>query len=516
MSQEIIRDTTNPLNRLIDNLPGMAYRALADAHRTMKFVSQGCLQLTGYPAEALVENSQIAYGDLVYEADRQLMFQEIEAAIEEKRPYRIIYRLVSTKDGQIQWVLEKGTPFFHEDGSVDVVEGFITDHTQRMLLFHQLEQRVFDRTRKLTALYDILEVAADLGDLDTTIARTLDRVLKAIKGNVGAIHLLNDSETELILAAQLGMAPDVLAAIQVKKLAESELFSWIVAYKRPLIIPSLSQDKRTIELAGDETLDVYIGVPIMAHEKVLGILTVLSDDMSGYSGKEELELLISVGEQIGVVVENARLRQKSEQLVLLEERNRLARDLHDSVTQALYSVSLFAEAGRTLAHAGDLEKASRYFTDVLDTGQQALKEMRLLLYKLRPAHLEDEGLVAALQHRLRAVENRAGVKTEMVVQGNIDLSNDLEEALFYIAQEALNNSIKHAAATKLNICLIQTEESVVMDIIDNGCGFDFDSSLAGGGLGLSNMMERCHRLKGLFAIETSNGAGTKISVKFLV
>ena len=179
--------------------------------------------------------------------------------------------------------------------------------------------------------------------------------------------------------------------------------SRIVRQNKTLIIPSISEDPRTADFVGDASLDVYIGVPIVAQEQVRGVLTVLSEDMTGYVAKEEVELLVSVGEQIGVVVENARLRHTAEQLLVMEERNRLARELHDSVTQSLYSVTLFAEAGRTLSNAGNYKKAFTYFGDVLQTGQQALKEMRLLVHKLRPDVLEQEGIVRALGHRLNAL-----------------------------------------------------------------------------------------------------------------
>jgi len=375
------------------------------------------------------------------------------------------------------------------------------------------ERHSIRATRKLSALYDVLEVAADPSDLQTTITRTLYRVLKAIQGDVGAIHLVGKFEDGLYLAAHQGLLDAVTQRINRIDIEHDSLFGWIVRHNEPLLIPSIQKDSRTVDFVGDASLDVFIGVPIVAHEQVRGVLTVLSEDISRFTAAEEMELLVSVGEQIGVIVENARLRQQAEQLMVLEERNRLARELHDSVTQSLYSVTLFAEAGRTLTQLGELSRACNYFTDILETGQQALKEMRLLVHKLRPSLLEKEGLLRALQHRLNAVEGRAGVKNQLIVEGKLDLSMEKEECLFYICHEALNNAIKHAVAAEVRVMLQQHEDgAVVLQVIDNGNGFDTTSVQVFGGLGLTSMQDRAELLGGHISIHSVVGEGTTVTV----
>ena len=213
------------------------------------------------------------------------------------------------------------------------------------------------------------------------------------------------------------------------------------------------------------------------------------------------------------VVENARLRQQAEQLMVLEERNRLARELHDSVTQSLYSVTLFAEAGRALTHQGEAVRAGSYFTDILETGRQALKEMRLLVHRLRPSLLEKEGLVRALQHRLNAVEGRAGIKNQLIVEMPIELSSEIEECLYHICHEALNNAIKHAVAAEVWVYLrLQADNSIQLQVIDNGNGFDPELVHTGGGLGLISMRERAALLGGTVTIKSIIGEGTTITI----
>jgi PAS domain S-box-containing protein len=209
------------------------------------------------------------------------------------------------------------------------------------------------------------------------------------------------------------------------------------------------------------------------------------------------------------------LQAQEKQFAIMEERNRLARELHDSISQALYSVTLFAEAGRNFSQAGELSRAADYFTDILETGQQALKEMRLLVHKLRPSRLAQEGLVRALQHRLNAVEGRAGVKNRLIIKGVIDLLPDVEEALYHITQEALNNTLKHAAAKEVLVSLEQSDEGrVTLTIQDDGTGFDLDTAVTAGGLGLTSMQERAAMIGGEVTIQSDIGQGTTVVVRW--
>jgi signal transduction histidine kinase len=227
---------------------------------------------------------------------------------------------------------------------------------------------------------------------------------------------------------------------------------------------------------------------------------------------EEMTLLASIADQVGVAVEHARLYQQAEQLAVMEERERLARDLHDSVTQSLYSLTLFAEAGRRSIRTGDLERAESFLARLADTAQDALKEMRLLVYELRPPALEREGLVGAIQQRLGAVERRAGVKAHLLVDDMVRLPASVEEELYRIAQEALNNALKHATATSVTVRIRIVNEHVELEIVDDGIGFDPATTGNGGGMGLANMRERVEKLGGTFQVASALGQGTTVSV----
>jgi PAS domain S-box-containing protein len=378
-------------------------------------------------------------------------------------------------------------------------------------LNEELEQRVANRTRDLSLLYEVTMIASESLDLETTLARSLNRVLAAIKRNAGIIHLLDDKEGRLRLAVKQGIPSQVAAEIESMPLSD-ELTGWMIEHGEPLLIPEVAADPRMPQAARTiEASYAYLGVPMRARGRVLGVLSVPSEKEQQFNA-EEVALLASVADQVGVAVENARLRQQAERAAVIEERERLSRELHDSVSQSLYSLTLFAEAGENLIEAGDLEAAKHNLTRMGGTAQQALKEMRLLVYELRPLDLQREGLIGALHQRLSAVEGRVNIKARLVAEELVELPAPVEEELYRIAQEALNNALKHAAAASVTVYLRREGEQVVLEVVDDGTGFNPNAVSDSGGMGLVNMQERAEKLDGSLTILTTPGAGTRVKV----
>jgi signal transduction histidine kinase/ligand-binding sensor domain-containing protein len=204
------------------------------------------------------------------------------------------------------------------------------------------------------------------------------------------------------------------------------------------------------------------------------------------------------------------LRQREREKAIAEERNRLARELHDSVTQALYGVTLYSEAAAGHLALGDTDRAAEHLNELQDTSQEALAEMRLLIFELRPPILEELGLVAALQARLQAVEGRAGLRTEIKTNLEGRLPSDVEEGLYRISLEALNNALKHAQAQIIKVHLHKEEHGASLEIVDDGIGFDLASIRGRGGIGLPAMEERAEELQGSLTIDSVPGSGTRI------
>jgi signal transduction histidine kinase len=204
---------------------------------------------------------------------------------------------------------------------------------------------------------------------------------------------------------------------------------------------------------------------------------------------------------------------QAEEVAAADERNRLARELHDSLTQTLYSLTLQAEAASRELAAGETRQANEQLQTIRRTAQQALGEMRALLFELRPPDLEAEGLVAALQERLEAVEARTGLVAELIVEGEETFPQDVEPELYRIAQEALNNVLKHAQAHAITLSLHQANGAIVLEVADDGRGFAMTTSQPRSGMGLRSMEERAAQLGGTLTVRSVPGGGTRVRVE---
>jgi signal transduction histidine kinase len=410
--------------------------------------------------------------------------------------------------------LSARTGLLYGNGELGQLARAFDEMAESLELAHQmLEQRVAARTRELSALYDVTAVASASLDLQTVLESSLDRVLAVMGSEVGTIHLLDETKKVLRLAVWRGVPPDLMAPIDLVPV-DSGLAGWVTEYDGPLVVLNIEAGLRPLLAIPVRDSQAYVGVPIRAKGQVLGVLSIVGETGRQFK-MEEVNLLASIADEVGVAVENARLYQQAEQLAVMRERERLARELHDSVTQSLYSLTLLAEAGQRLARAGDLERAKGYLARLGEIGQQALQEMRLLVYELRPLALRREGLVGALQQRLDAVEKRAGVETRLLIEGEVELPGLVEEELYRIAQEALNNALKHAAPTLVTVCIRAASECVELEVVDDGKGFDPKDVSGKGGMGLVSMRERAEKLGGLLTILSAADEGTsvKVSVK---
>jgi len=203
---------------------------------------------------------------------------------------------------------------------------------------------------------------------------------------------------------------------------------------------------------------------------------------------------------------------QAEELATAKERNRLARELHDSVAQTLYGLTLQAEAASRKLNAGQTDDVSDYLGEIRDSAQQTLKETRLLIFELRPPILEQEGLVAALRARLESVESRSGLKTQIYLQELGRLPGGIETSLYGISNEALNNILKHAHASEVAVSLEKKMDNIILEISDNGIGFDPDSVEQFGGLGLKGMQERAEQVGGNIQVKSGKN-GTQVTVE---
>jgi signal transduction histidine kinase len=253
---------------------------------------------------------------------------------------------------------------------------------------------------------------------------------------------------------------------------------------------------------------MVLRLAVRGHD--LGSLVLVRQE-PGFGG-DEVRLARGLADQAAIAIQHALLHRQHEQLAALRERQRLARDLHDSISQSIYGVTMYGEAAARFLEADRRQRASEVLSVLRDTAHEALREMRLLIFELRPPILEEEGLVVALESRLAVVESRAGLVTELAADPGVDLPIRVAEALYGIAREALNNVLRHAEASQVSVQLQQKKSAVAMEICDDGRGFDEGDVHRIGGLGLQSMRERAAGAGGEVTVSSTPGKGTTVRV----
>jgi signal transduction histidine kinase len=214
------------------------------------------------------------------------------------------------------------------------------------------------------------------------------------------------------------------------------------------------------------------------------------------------------------VVENARLFAQARDKAALEERQRLARELHDSVSQALYGITLGTKTARALLERNP-EQVADSLEYVLSLATAGQAEMRALIFELRPESLKKEGLVAALEKQANALKARHGIDVVATLCNEPEAPLEVKEAVYRIAQEALHNIVKHARAGNVEIKMQCTPEQITLEITDNGVGFEARGDFPGH-LGLRSMRERALHLGGVLEVDSSPGKGTHVCARIPV
>ena len=377
------------------------------------------------------------------------------------------------------------------------------------------------RRRVAEGMREILAILNSRQSLHEILSFIATQTCRLLHSEAAAILRLEDDL--LRIQASCGLEADHVSQIVVP--LGTAAAGRALAERRPVIVPDLSvqvEPERRVEIPPEpywtplqqlvKGYRAVLAVPLIVKEEAYGAISLYYGEPREFS-EEEVRLATSVADQVALAIENARLREQAGQAAAMEERGRLARELHDSVTQSLYSVTMYTEAAARLMTSGQEPSAAEYLRDARDTAQEALREMRLMIYQLRPPLLEKGGLAVALQVRLDAVERRGGIHAELTVQGEDRLPPAIQGELHQIAQEALNNALKHARARQVHVRLNFGDTATLLEIEDDGVGFALASVQHGGGLGIPGMKERVQRIAGRLAIESTPGQGTRVSVE---
>jgi signal transduction histidine kinase len=340
-------------------------------------------------------------------------------------------------------------------------------------------------------------------EISDILTPALNRIQEIVQSDAACIHLGSPQEQSLRLISHAGLPPE--AIIGLEEIAIGESFSAWLRRPDPDNVPSAELPAGIPDPFCFPGPNALLMGKLRAAGSTLGLISCYRSDAFTPS---QASILAVIGELLGVVVENHRLTRQAEKLATVHERQRLARELHDAVSQSLYSLSLFARAAKDAREVGDEAKLLDSLEQLEHNSIQALREMRLLLYQLRSIALEDGSFEQAVRARLEMVELRLGIETTLGVEPDLVLEAGLEQELFRIVTEALNNSLHYASATRVAVGLGRAGGRLVLAVEDNGVGFDPERTREG--MGLQSIRERLRAFQGTFEINSHPGRGTSL------
>jgi signal transduction histidine kinase len=257
----------------------------------------------------------------------------------------------------------------------------------------------------------------------------------------------------------------------------------------------------------------FLGVPIVSRGGITGALYLTDKEGAAAFSDADERLIVLLAAHAAIAIENARLHERSRELSIVEERNRLARELHDSVTQQLFGVVLAAESAGELLARGD-SGAGDEVQRVQGLARAAMDELRSVVFELRPASLEAEGLAQVLRKHVGVLTRVSGRPIELRIASPPPLGARASSQVFRIAQEALQNALRHAEAERIEVRLEEGGGRLVLTVADDGRGFDVGATaVRGRRLGLTSMEERAMELGGRMVIDTRPGEGTTVRLE---
>jgi signal transduction histidine kinase len=262
--------------------------------------------------------------------------------------------------------------------------------------------------------------------------------------------------------------------------------------------------------AAHPRMGTFLGVPVELDGRVIGAFYLADKTDGGCFDDHDQETIEAFAARVALAVENARLQEERLELGVVEERNRLARELHDSVTQTHFTSVLLSETGLTLL-GGEHPEAAAELRRSQELARQALEEMRSMIFELRPPELASDGLLPAVRKHVEILRRVHGVRIRLRATGERRLRGRTEREVFRILQEALANAVRHARPTTVDVGVDMAPGRLVVVVSDDGVGFDPSASaLRARHLGLTSMEERAAALGGRLQVTSAPGRGTSI------
>ena len=437
-------------------------------------------------------------------------------------PRMVSFLGVPIRSGEIQlgqiYLTEKmdGFEFTADDEMIiQMLATYAATALQNARLYEQMRERDLALTRRNVDMGLLNGIASTLTsslELDEILNKTLGLVMNYMKVEAGEIFLLEEDKTTLRMVLHRGQAAEAFWTSNIFQVGEG--YPGIVAKNRKAMIGThLANDtnflRDSVVQAGFQQIAC---IPLLSGENLMGVMSVATRATDPFD-ERSVQLLTAVGAWAGLAIENARLHSNARRLAVLEERDRIGMDLHDGIIQSIYGVGLALE-GAKLTLDEDTASAKEQIRQSIDGLNQAIRDIRAYILDLRPRQLGNEGLLVGIKRLI--AEYRAHTFSEVNFTGPENDMKDLPHtqslALFHICQEALANAAKHAKAKNVQVVLWTTNERALLEIKDDGKGFELEKMKTSIGHGLANMQTRAHAVGGDIDISSVSGDGTTILV----
>lgn len=417
--------------------------------------------------------------------------------------------------GQIYLTDKIGATEFNEDDEkiIQMLAAYATAAIQNARLYKHLKERDVALTRRsedLTLMNDFASTLTASLELDEILNKTLALVMNYMKVEAGEIFLLEDDRKTLRLVLHRGQAAEAFWTRTRFKVNEG--FIGIVAKTGEAVVShDLAKDLRFVREAVVKAGFCQIAcIPLESTKNMVGVLSVATRSKS-LIDERDITLLTAVATWAALAIENARLHQNARRLAILEERERIGMDLHDGIIQSIFGVGLSLENISHLVKENP-QKAQAGIKHAVDDLNQTIRDLRSYILDLRPRQLNGEDLMSGLRRLI--TEYRAHTLSEAILTGPKEPLDDMPQnhslALFHICQEALANAAKHASAKRLTVSVWVTDERVLMEVQDNGKGFEIEKMNSSIGHGLANMQTRARNVGGEVDISAVRNEGTTV------
>ena len=426
-------------------------------------------------------------------------------------------RTIEGQLGQIYLTEKLDADEFSQDDEmiIQMLATYAATAISNARLIDQMKERDAALTRRnvdMSLLNDIASTLTSSLELDEILNKTLGLVMNYMKVEAGEIFLLEEDSTTLRMMLHRGQAAEAFWTRNVFRLGEG--YPGVVAQTgRPVISTNLTNDANFLrEAVVQAGFQQVLSIPLVAGERVMGVMSVATRSKAPFEDRS-VQMLTAVGAWAGLSIENARLHVNARRLAVLEERNRIGMDLHDGIIQSIYGVGLALEGTKHLVGEDPVEAQAK-IDHAIDGLNQAIRDLRAYILDLRPRQLGNDGLLSGIKRLI--AEYRANTFSDVTF---MPPDSDLKEltqtqslALFHICQEALANAAKHAKAKSVQISLWTTDDRALMEVHDDGKGFNTEQMDTFIGHGLANMQTRAHSSGGDIDISSIPDEGTTILV----